>query len=191
MPELDQLAEIRAGASIRGKLPIDPNGNVRAIQQGDISVGGISDNLERINYSKVERDRLQDGDVLLRSKGSPTIAVEFKETPGMTTPTIAAPAVLILRPNANRITSRYLAWLLNSEWAQNKYSTIKTGTYISVIPARELERVRVPLPPLAEQERICDLSDLARRYEELVGQYRQKVESLLVAKSISSATADH
>jgi restriction endonuclease S subunit len=170
------------------KLPIDPDGNVRVIQQGDISVTGISDGLERIAYAKFERDQLQDGDVLLRSKGSPIVAAQFREKSNM--PTIAAAAVLVLRPKATRITPRYLVWLLNSRWAEEIFSTIKSGTYTPVIAVRDLEKVKVPLPALAEQQRICDLSDLARRHEELAGQYRQKIESLLVATSLSSATAD-
>jgi hypothetical protein len=189
MVRLSELATIRTGASIRGKLPVDPHGNVLAIQQRDISTGGVSANLERIAYPKFESDRLRDGDVLLRSKGSPLVAAEFKEQHDVPMPTIAAAAVLILRPKSDRIKSRYLVWLLNSNWAQEIFSIIKTGTYISVISVRDLREVSIPLPPVAEQASICNLSELAKRHENLATQYRQKLDTFLVAKTINPTNA--
>lgn len=183
MPCLGDVAEIRAGASIRGKLPVDPDGNALAIQQGDIGVAGISGTLARIAYPKYERYQLKDGDVVLRSKGTPMVAAEFRERPNAQLPTIAASSVLILHPKEQLIMPRYLVWLINSQWMQEVFSSIKTGTHIPVLPVRDLVDVTLPLPSLEEQEKICTLSELAVRHEELASQYRQKIDMFLIAKS--------
>lgn len=186
MPKLGELAEIRAGASIRGKLPVDPDGNALAIQQGDISVAGISETLARISYPKFDRYQLKDGDVLLRSKGTPMVAAEFKERLNVPLPTIAAASVLILHPKEMLIRPRYLAWLLNSPWMQDVFSSIKSGTHIPVLAVRDLVNAELPLPSLEEQEKICALSELAMRHEELASEYRQKIDMFLVARSFDA-----
>ena len=202
MQRLNDVVEIKSGPNLSNrivgplgdvridhKLPIDPNGNVLIVQQGDITRKGISSQLQRINYEKSDRDRLRDGDVLLRSKGSPILAAEYK--PGDELPTIAAAAVVILRPimSVPTIQPQYLVWLLNSTWGQNMFMKIKTGTHISMIAIRDLQQISIPLPSIDEQNRICELSDLASRHEELAIQYREKIDELLVARTLDSKTA--
>ena len=144
----DQTADSGGGhlAVVEGTLYIRGSVHSRAL--------GQLDQLERISYAKYERDRLQKGDVLLRSKGRPMVAAEFKEKSNSSLPTIAAAAVLILRPKAHLITPRYLVWMLNSRWAQQIFSNIRSGKHIPVISVRVLKDVMVPLPALAEQESI-------------------------------------
>jgi hypothetical protein len=194
MVRLGDLANIGAGSSIRGKMPIDPDGDTYVIQQRDISVQGIATgSVESILYPKGVRDPLLDGDVLLRSKGSPTVAAEFKERGGTTfaLPVIAAPSVLILRLRQDAIMPGYLVWLLNSRWGQKILADRRTGKTIPVISRMALEDIAVPVPPIDEQRRICELSGLARRHEQLASQYREKIDTLLETKSLGSIRPDH
>lgn len=186
MSRLRELVQIQTGVSFRKKLPKDASGNVRVIQQGDIRAGRIAADLERMEHPKLERDRLQAGDVLLRSKGSPLVAAEFREKPDVL-PTITSASVLILRPQVRHLLPRYLVWLLNSTWGQGMLATIKSGTHIPVIAVRDLKEVRLPLPSLTEQARLCDLAELAQQHEELASRYREKIDSLLVAKSFGTS----
>lgn len=186
MLRLGDIVEIRSGASIRGKLPIDPEGNVLAVQQGDIGIDGISERLERIFYPKFDRYVLKEGDVLLRSKGSPMVAARFEDSFDPRMATIAAASVLVLRsmPSAMPVHPRYLVWLLNSLWGQGKLQLIKTGTHIPVIAVRDLVDLEVPVPSLRQQELICEVSDLARRQQELASDYREEMDALLVARAV-------
>ena len=185
MGRLGELAQIKSGASIRGKIEIDPEGETFLIQQGDINLNGISGELKRIHHLKIDRDRLQNGDVLLRSKGTPTVAAEFIKTGGL--PIVAAPAVLILRLGQDSMLPAFLTWIINSEWGQKVLTGRRTGRHIPVIPRKALEDIVIPVPSLDEQRAICELSTLAKRHEQLASQYREKIDSLLVAKSMGAA----
>jgi len=185
MVRLAEIADIRSGASIRGKLPVDPKGNALAIQQGDITADGISLNLQRISYAKADRHQLRNGDVLLRSKGSPMIAAEFRQSRTDDLPTVAAASVLVLQLKSSLVKPCFLSWFINTEWMQSVISTIKTGTHIPVIPVNQLRDVEIPIPPIEEQEHICSLSDLGRRYEALAQNYHKKIEAFLVLRSMN------
>ncbi len=191
MLRLGDIVEIRSGASIRGKLPVDPDGNVFAVQQGDIGTDGIAGQLERISYPKFDRYVLREGDILLRSKGSPMVAAQFVEDLSDPTPVIAAASVLVLHtlPGSITMQPRYLVWLLNSMWGQAKLQLLKTGTHIPVIAVRDLVDLEVPVPSARQQELICELADLARCQEELANDYREKMDALLVARAVEKNVA--
>ena len=193
MVRLGDLANIGAGSSIRGKMPIDSDGDTYVVQQRDISVQGIATaSVESILHPKGVRDPLLDGDVLLRSKGSPMVAAEFKERGDtvLALPAIAAPSVLILRMKQDSAVPGYLVWLLNSHWGQKILADRRTGKTIPVISRMALEDISVPIPPVEEQHRICELSELAKRHEQLASLYRKKIDALLVARSLGSIQTD-
>jgi restriction endonuclease S subunit len=191
MFRLRDIVDIRSGASIRGKLPVDPEGNVLTVQQGDIGTSGISDQLERISYPKFDRYVLEEGDVLLRSKGSPMVAAQYKRSAFDPTPVIASASVLVLRAKPVSLPMRpeYLVWLLNSIWGQTKLQLLKTGTHIPVIAVRDLVDLEIPVPSARQQEFICELADLARSQAELAGAYREKMDALLVARAVEENIA--
>lgn len=182
--------DIGVGASIRGALPVDPEGNVLIVQQGNITADGVSGELQRIAYDKFERYELKEGDVLLRSKGSPIVAAEFRKASPM--PVIAAASVLVLRPGSNNtaLQPSYLTWLLNSAWGRARIQTVTTGTLTAVLPASDLRDLEVPVPTLHQQRLISELTLLARRQQELAGSYREKLDEMLIARALEQSAPE-
>jgi restriction endonuclease S subunit len=201
MRRLSDVATIQAGSSVSrtkkdgkrdSKLQLADDGNASIIQQGDIRGGEISADLERIHFTetKIKAQKLQDGDVLLRSKGSPMSCAVFKDSEINSLPTIAASAILILRPSIEVLLPDFLGWLINSTWGQKMLADRRTGATIPVISRRVLDDVTIPLPPLQEQKKIAELATLAKKHEQLATQYREKIDNLLIAQSLGSGTTE-
>ena len=62
----------------------------------------------------------------------------------------------LIRPDSDKILSRYLQYVLNSPICRAQFDTIKVGgaTHTNKLNLKDLRLVQVPLPPLAEQKRI-------------------------------------
>ena len=58
-----------------------------------------------------------------------------------------------LRPDKGT-DDRYLAWFLQSDDYRNRVSTLSTGININNLRREHIEKMPIPLPPLAEQHRI-------------------------------------
>jgi len=72
-------------------------------------------------------------------------------------------SVAILRPNKNTLDSKYLLHVLMSEKTIKDAIKKKTGSAIRRIILSDLKKIEIPLPPLAEQQRIAALLDTANR----------------------------
>ena len=72
-------------------------------------------------------------------------------------------SIAILRPNKNHLDSKYLAHVLKSEKTINDAIKKKTGSAVRRIILSDLKTIQIPLPPLAEQQRISALLDTADR----------------------------
>ena len=105
MPRLDSIAEIRMGATLRGRdatRPV-PEGYYSFLRIGDISQDGTFDesSLDRIEPNEPINENLilREGDVLFPNRGTRTTALCF---PGTKTLTIVGSQFFILRANRSR-----------------------------------------------------------------------------------------
>lgn len=135
----------------------DPGGGIRLIQLADIGEGFFRDRSSRfVNQGTVERlncTLLAAGDVLVARMPDPLgRACLVPSTLGM--PGITAVDVCILRPDASRIHARWLMWAINTPEARSQIAALQTGTTRKRISRKNLATVRLPVPPLPEQERI-------------------------------------
>lgn len=105
-------------------------------------------------------DLLQAGDVLLVGKGSVNHAAVW---PGSDEDTLASNTLFVIRPNRQQVLPEYLAGYLNSTTAQAWFATHqKTGT-VNVLSREALNELLVPVPPLATQHRMVQLTDASLR----------------------------
>ena len=93
--------------------------------------------------------RPQKGDVLYSLVGSYGISVLVRDD----TPFCVQRHIGILRPS-REISSSFLALLLSSRTIFNQATEYATGTAQMTVPLSGLRRIRIPLPPRPEQERI-------------------------------------
>ena len=104
MPFLCSIAEIRTGATLRGRDATrpDPNGSYLFLRIGDISHDGVllNDELLRIEPNEPINPRacLCTGDVLFSNRGARTTAFVFH---ALETRTIVGPQFFIIRADKN------------------------------------------------------------------------------------------
>src|SRR6266702_3498671 len=117
MPHLSSLAEIRMGATLRGRDATrpDPHGSFSFVRIGDISQEGKfrSEEFIRIEPNEPVNEELwlRTGDVLFPNRGTRTTALAFQLDRART---IVGPQFFIVRPNQERVVPEYLAWFLRS-----------------------------------------------------------------------------
>lgn len=128
-------------------------------EHGDL----LRDHLRRIAPEVVRSkpdDLLQAGDVLLVGKGHTNHAAVW---PGSPEATLASNTLYVIRPNRQQVLPEYLAGYLNSTPAQAWFATHqKTGT-VNVLSREALNELMVPVPSLATQQRLVQLTLASRQ----------------------------
>lgn len=62
-----------------------------------------------------------------------------------------------IHPDLNLVTARFVYYLLQNQ--QNSIHDMKAGSGVPHVRVRDLEEYRIPVPPLAEQERLVSILD--------------------------------
>jgi len=122
---------------------------------------------------------LQIGDVLLTKDGS-TIGTAniVRELPE---PTTLNGSIALLTPSTN-LNGRYLYYVIVSRYAQSIFDLLRGGAGVPHLFQRDINRIRIPLPPLDEQRAIADYLDqetaqidaLVAKQEEFIGLLRER-----------------
>lgn len=71
--------------------------------------------------------------------------------------------IALLRPNTNKIFSKFLFYMLRSRNVYNQATDCSTGTAQKTVPLSGLREIHIPVPTLAEQERI--IAEIESRFE--------------------------
>ncbi len=185
---LGDVARVSTGYPFRRKVEAEEGGDIVLIQIKDVdSTEGVSATgtiVLRNEGGKYEKHLLEEGDLLFQARGSrhPVAVVEGGARG------IAATGLLVIRPNHQRVTSRYLAWWLNHPRSQTKLTSVARGTYIPFISKGELDAFLVALPALAVQARIVEVDRLQRLQEKLSAQFQQLNQQRLHAATWMAAT---
>lgn len=173
MPRLDSIAEIRMGATLRGRdatRPV-PDGSFSFLRIGDITQDGTFDQADLVRIEPKESINealiLRAGDVLFPNRGTRTTALSF---PGSTAPTIAGSQFFILRANPKKVWADYLSWFLRSEVAHQHFEERRKGSYVQIIQRKDLGELEMPLPSLANQHKIVEIALLAQQERSLSDQ---------------------
>ena len=141
MPRLSSIADIRMGATLRGRDATrpDPKGAYQFVRIGDISQDGTlrSEDFLRIEPNEPVREELwlRPGDVLFPNRGTRTTALAFPlDQPRI----IVGPQFFIVRPDDERVSAEYLAWFLRSAEAAAHFEARRKGTYVQIIQRGDL-----------------------------------------------------
>ena|ERR1035441_7825144 len=170
MIRLSSIAEIRMGATLRGRdatRPV-PSGSYRLVRIGDISQDGTLLNEDFVciepRQSVSEELVLRSGDVLFPNRGTRTTALTYRLNQAKT---IAGAQFFVLRPETTRVLPEYLAWFLRTEEAAKYFTGKRKGTYVQIIERKDLADLEMPLPPLAVQKKIVAAAELAVQERDL------------------------
>ena len=141
----------------------DPDGDVRLTQLADVGDGNwINKSARFLTSEKAEQLRctyLKAGDLLVARMPDPL--GRCCVFPGDPMPCVTVVDVCIIRPNQQKIDNRYLMQVINSPHGRQGIARHITGTTRQRISRKNLGKVEIPLPPLAEQKRIAGILDAA------------------------------
>jgi type I restriction enzyme, S subunit len=139
----------------------DPKGDVRLIQLADVGVGTFIDKSDRsVTSTTAQRLHctfLKPGDVLVARMPDPIgRACLF---PRLDQPCITVVDVCVIRPNPHEVDAAWLVHVLNAPASRHQVLAMASGTTRSRISRKNLEKIRIPLPSLPEQQRVADVLD--------------------------------
>ncbi|URM99337.1 restriction endonuclease subunit S [Actinomadura madurae] len=155
-----------------------PEGGVPALRGLNIEAGRIKrDDLVRISHEgdvANEKSRLHSGDiVVVRTGQAGAAAVVPPDLDGTN-----CIDLVIIRPG-EWIDPRYLAYVLNSEWARRKIEQNSVGSIQSHFNVSAMKNLLVPSTGLEEQRRIADFLDAETARIDRLIQLREQMSSLL------------
>ena len=179
---LTDVCKIHTGFTVRHRLePVQETG-VKAIQLRDVMSGGVVNpaNLKAFDLSNVpEQCYATGGDVVFRSRGARNTASVIDES-WNDSAVVISPLVL-LRPNREVITPRYLAWVINQEPAQRHFDKFALGTNLRMINRSSLDVLTIDVPDLDRQHTIVEIDALAEREQKLLTLNLRKKRKLISA----------
>lgn len=134
----------------------DPEGDVRLIQLADVGDGSFRDRSARFLTSSKAQELgctfLQPGDVLIARMPDPLgRACLF---PGDSKASVTVVDVCVVRPSSGGVSPRWLMYTVNAPQTRHAMIPFEMGTTRKRISRKNLARIPLPVPPLAEQERI-------------------------------------
>ena len=185
---LADIVDIRTGFPFRGKVIHDPAGTLAVVQMKDVDesagLSGVGTLRIEDDPKRHRRHLLQRGDVLLQSRGHkfPCTAVD-QDIHG-----IAALGLYVLRPSG-AVLPDYLVWVISHPTTRANLQAISRGTYIPFLAKADLDELRVPVPPFAEQHRIAEIARLLRTETRLSVRLQNLRSQLVDATTWRAATA--
>ena len=179
MKELGQLFTISTGFTFRDAIARLGAGKVGVVQSGDITTANLS-GVARVTFDKADH-LLKADDILLSSRGkfvARTVTADLL-------PAVAASSVIVLRPVNSGASSRFVARFLNSTRGQELLSRLKSGSYIKTLRVSDLKTIKVPQPPVTEQQTVIELHDNLIEQQKLLNlknQLLKNIDDNLIAK---------
>ena len=179
MKELSQLFTISTGFTFRDAIARLGAGEVGVVQSGDITTANLS-GVARVTFDKADH-LLKADDILLSSRGkfvARTVTADLL-------PAVAASSVIVLRPVNSGASSRFVARFLNSTRGQELLSRLESGSYIKTLRVSDLKTIKVPQPPVTEQQTVIELHDNLIEQQKLLNlknQLLKNIDDNLIAK---------
>lgn len=148
-------------------------GDVNVIQLRDVSKDSINLILKRTDMTVGNQDKfVRKGDVLFKSRGHLLEAFALRREPERT---IVTNGFIVLRPYDD-VLPRYLAWVLNNA----SFGRVTQQTHmIRSVSMGDLRQLAVPVPDLARQQKVVDISDEIYFGRELAMHYFGSAEEYL------------
>jgi hypothetical protein len=157
--KLADLAVIKAGHPLRGKIEEIKDGTARVLQIRDLDEFGRVKNWNSVVRTELAgRKRpewLERGDILFAARGLRNFAGCINDIPEST---VCGPHFFQIHVrNRHQVLPEYLAWALNQQPIQKYFKQSAEGTLQLSIRRAVLEDTEIAIPTLAKQELIVDL----------------------------------
>jgi len=189
--DLTAVARVRAGYPFRGSIEEVAGGEVLAVQMKDVDLdAGVRwPGVVRTSLAgRKEPDWLKAGDVLFVSKGARFYAVCVDDPPAQA---VCSPHFFHLQVDKQMdLLPAFLAWQINQQPFQRQLQQAAEGSSQLSIRRPVLESLTLSVPPLADQQRIVALAELARQERRVLSALIHNRERQLqaLAENLAQAT---
>ncbi len=157
--ELKDIGKLKDGDWIL-KKHYDENGEVRLLQVGDIGLGKFLDKSHRfISKSVAEELRVtyvKPKRHILISRMPDPIG-RACTAPELPYPYIVAVDITMLEVSENLADKEFIMWFLNSDLNFWQIQQFASGATRNRVSRKNLEKIKIPLPPLEEQRKIAEI----------------------------------
>ena len=196
MKKVNEIADIYIGTTFRSKVVHAKRGNTRVVQVKDLRESNSNriDAKDAVHIEGVddlrERQELEVGDILFRSRGLTTTARLLTQKAGAT---IVASPIFIIRIKSELAIPRYLVWWINQPSSQAYFRSHSDGSLVRMVSKKTLADLEVALPSIANQEKIADFYDLTMKEQRLLTEIRinRKRYAHRVMRQMVADTTDH
>ncbi len=132
-------------------------------------------NIDGQFHELLRKSHVHRGDILIARSGSFGCAgMYFGER------TINSADIIIIQPKSNKVNPLYLLAFINSWYGQFQIRRFASGGLQGHVNLTILESLRIPLPPLATQERVAEVVERARGANDWASATYCKAERLLL-----------
>ena len=83
--------------------------------------------------------------------------------------------IVLLRANSQQIEPKFLIWCFDIPEVKFQITQLQTGTALQQLPVGKLIKIKLPLPPIAEQKRIAEILD---RTQSLISKRKEAIAKL-------------
>ena len=129
---------------------------------------------------QVEKYKLRPGDILFNNTNSPELVGKTTIFNGFNEPVVFSNHFVRLRVDETWVYPQYLARWFTMQWQQRVFERLSTQwVNQAAVRKEDLLALKIPLPPLAEQQRIASLLTRADRLRRLRRHARELSGSLL------------
>lgn len=174
---LGNVAQVFRGKSVTKKVE---NGAIGVVNISNIGEYEIDyENLDTIDGDerKVANYILQEGDVLLPGRGT---AIRTSVFHAQSFPCIAHSNVIVIRPDEKKLNGVYLKVFLDSPIGNKLISSVQQGITIMNISYKDLATLEIPVPSIAEQEKVSEeyIREL-KKYMDTVAEAEKRWKGIL------------
>jgi type I restriction enzyme S subunit len=132
-------------------------------------------------YRFLAKSSLEPGDIVVSNVGDPG---QLFTVPDLGKPMTLGPNSVLVRPDPEVASRRYIFWYLQSPGGQGQVKSIVTQTAVRKFNKTQFRELKIPLPPLTEQRRIAEVLDQAEalraKRRAALGQFDTFTQSLFV-----------
>ncbi|MDD5902415.1 MAG: restriction endonuclease subunit S [Oscillospiraceae bacterium] len=185
--KLGNIATVRSGLVLSRKQAREPSDirypllNLRSINPGGYIEADLLDVFDAAEYLSPEY-LSQIGDVIVRLTAPYTAILIDKVTAGM----VISSNFVIIRADRRELLPEYLFWLINTPKVKRSIYENTSSNMLGAIKAKYFSDFEVPFLPIAKQQQIAAMNELALKETKLLRQLADEKEryySLLIDRT--------
>lgn len=185
MVKLEDIADVFRG---KATSKLDSGEKVGVINIADIIDNEID--YDRVSFVDDEQQKiikylLEDGDILISSRGTTIKVAMFKKQDKQYIPAVNFNAIRIHESAKTKIKSEYLKIFFASSIGQKLLASLQRGGVVMNINAKDLYSLNIPLLSLQEQQEIID------RYNEEFTKYKCTLKQITERWNATKDNIDH